>query len=234
MTRHELKEQLQHDQFTDAVSGALGYATSHRKNVTRWLIILAVVLVLSGGGYWYYSHQRSLRQQDLGAALAVVDTPVGPANDYGKTFPTDDAKKTAARQALSGVIGKYPGSQEGLIAQYYLGTLKAQANDAKGAESDLRTVADSSSAVAPLARIALAQVYLGEKKMAEAQGLLRAIINSPTSLVSKAQAQILLAQIDQSVNPAESKNILKSIDKSDQGRPAVSRATDQLSTQLAK
>ena len=74
----------------------------------------------------------------------------------------------------------------------------------------------------------------GEKKTAEAQALLRAIINSPTSLVSKAQAQILLAQADESVNPAESKNILKSIDKSDQGRPAVSRATDQLSSQLAK
>jgi predicted negative regulator of RcsB-dependent stress response len=131
-------------------------------------------------------------------------------------------------------VSKYPGSREGLIAQYYLGTLKAQANDTKGAESDLRRVADSTSEVAPLARIALAQVYLGEKKIAEAQGLLRAIINSPTSLVSKAQAQILLAQIDQSVNPAESKNILKSIDKSDQGRPAVSRATDQLSSQLAK
>ncbi len=234
MTRHELKEQLQHDQFTDAVSGALGYAKSHRQNVTRLLIVLAAVLVLFGGGYWYYSHQRSLRQQDLGAALAVVDTPVGPANDYGKTFLTDDAKQTAARKALSGVVGKYPGSHEGLIAQYYLGTLKAQANDAKGAESDLRKVADSSSEVAPLARIALAQIYLGEKKTAEAQGLLRAIINSPTSLVSKAQAQILLAQIDQPVNPAESKNILKSIDKSDQGRPAVSRASDQLSTQLAK
>ena len=234
MTRHELKDQLQHDHFTDAVSGALGYARSHRQNLTRWLIALAAVLVLSGAGYWYYSHQRSLRQQDLGAALTVVDTPVGPANDYGKTFLSDDAKRTAARQALSGVIGKYPGSREGLIAQYYLGTLKAQASDAKGAESDLRTVADSTSEVAPLARIALAQVYLGEKKTAEAQGLLRAIVNSPTSLVSKAQAQILLAQIDQSVNPAESKNILKSIDKSDQGRPAVSRATDQLSTQLAK
>ena len=234
MTRHELKDQLQHDHFTDAVSGALGYASSHRQNLTRWLIALAVALVLSGAGYWYYAHQRSLRQQDLGAALTVVDTPVGPANEYGKTFPSDDAKRTAARQALSGVVGKYPGSREGLIAQYYLGTLKAQASDPKGAESDLRTVADSTSEVAPLARIALAQVYLGEKKIAEAQGLLRAIVNSPTSLVSKAQAQILLAQIDQSVNPAESKNILKSIDKSDQGRPAVSRATDQLSTQLAK
>jgi predicted negative regulator of RcsB-dependent stress response len=234
LTRHELKEQLQHDQFTDAVSGALGYASSHRQNLIRGSIALVLVLLLAGGGYWYYSHQKSLRQQDLGAALTVVDAPVGPANDYGKTFPTEDAKQTAARQALSAVVSKYPGSREGLIAQYYLGTLKAQANDAKGAESDLRTVADSKSEVAPLARIALAQVYVGEKKIAEAQTLLRAIVNSPTSLVSKAQAQILLAQIDESVNPAESKNILKSIDKSDQGRPAVSRAADQLSTQLAK
>ena len=165
MTRHELKEQLQHDQFTDAVSGALGYARAHRQNVIRGAIALVVVLLLLGGGYWYFSHQRSLRQQDLGAALTVVDTPVGPPNDYGKTFPTEEAKQTAARQALSGVVSKYPGSREGLIAQYYLGTLKAQANDAKGAEADLHTVADSTSEVAPLARIALAQVYLSEKKI---------------------------------------------------------------------
>jgi predicted negative regulator of RcsB-dependent stress response len=234
LTRHELKEQLEHDQFTDAVSGILAYTSAHRKNVILGGIALAIVLLLAGGAYWYYSHQRSLRQQDLGTALSVADIPIGPANDYGKTFPTEDARQKAARQALSGVIGKYPGSREGLIAQYYLGTLKAQTNDVKGAESDLGTVASSSSEVAPLARIALAQVYIGEKKTAQAQGLLRAIINSPTSLVSKAQAQILLAQVDQSVNPAESKNILKSIDKSDQGRPAVSRATDQLSSQLAK
>jgi len=234
LTRHELKEQLQHDQFTDAVSGALQYATSHRQNVIRWAVILGAILLLAGGGYWYYSHQKSLRQQDLGAALSVVDTTVGPANDYGKTFPTEEAKRKAALQALSGVVIKYPGSREGLIAQYYRGTLQAQGGDTKAAESDLRSVASSDNEVAPLARIALAQVYLGEKKTAEAQALLRAIINSPTSLVSKAQAQILLAQADESVNPAESKNILKSIDKSDQGRPAVSRATDQLSSQLAK
>jgi predicted negative regulator of RcsB-dependent stress response len=234
LTRHELKEQLGHDQFTDAVSGALAYASSHRQNVIRWAVVLVVVLLLSGGGYWYYSHQQSLRQQDLGAALTVVDTPVGPANDYGKTFSTEDARRKAALQALSGVVAKYPGSREGLIAQYYRGTLEAQGNDAKSAEPDLRSVADSNSEVAPLARIALAQVYLGENKTAQAQSVLRALVNSPTSLVSKAQAQILLAQADQSVNPAESKNILKSIDKSDQGRPAVSRATDQLSSQLAK
>lgn len=191
-------------------------------------------MLLAIGGYLYYSHQKSVRQQDLSAALSVVDTPVGPANEYGKTFPTEDAKRKAALQALSGVVSKYQSSRAGLIAQYYRGTVEARVGDVKSAETDLRVVANSDSEVAPLARIALAQVYLGEKKMTEAQSLLREIIRSPTSLVSKAQAQILLAKADETVNPVESKNILKSIDKSDQGRPAVSRAADQLSSQLAK
>lgn len=234
MTRHELKEQLEHDQFTDAVSGALAYASSHRPVVIRWAVIGGIALLLAIGGYWYYSHQKSVRQQDLSAALSVVDTPVGPASEYGKTFPTEDAKRKAALQALSSVVSKYPGSRAGLIAQYYRGTLEARTGDVKAAETDLRAVVNSNSEVASLARIALAQVYLGEKKTAEAQSLLRDIIRSPTDLVSKAQAQILLAKTDETVNPAESKNILKSIDKSDQGRPAVSRAADQLSSQLAK
>ena len=234
MTRHELKAQLEHDQFTDAVSGAIAYASSHRQVVVRSTVIGGVALLLAIGGYWYYAHQKSVRQQDLTAALSVVDTPVGPANEYGKTFPTEDAKRKAGLQALSGVVSKYPGSRAGLIAQYYRGTLEARAGDVKSAETDLRTVANSDNEVAPLARIALAQVYLSEKKTAEAQSLLREIIRSPTSLVSKAQAQILLAKADETVNPVESKNILKSIDKSDQGRPAVSRAADQLSSQLAK
>lgn len=234
MTRHELKEQLQHDQFTDAVSNALGYATSHRQTFVTGGIALVIAAALAGGAYWYYAHQRSIRQQDLGAALSVAEAPIGPANDYAKTFLTEEARQAAARKALAGVVQKYPGSKEGLIAQYYRGTLEAQANDAKSAEQDLRTVSDSTSEFAPLARIALAQLYMGEKKTAEAQSLLRAIVNAPGELVSKPQAQILLAQLNQSLNPAESKALLKSIDKSDQARPAVSRAADQLSSQLAK
>ncbi len=46
------------------------------------------------------------------------------------------------------MVAKDGGTREGLIAQYYLGTLKAQQGDNKGAEADLSTVAGSSSEAA--------------------------------------------------------------------------------------
>jgi len=233
LTRHELKEQLQHDQFTDAVSNVVGYTASHRRNFVQWGIAAGVVLVLAGVAWWYMSYQRSLRQQDLSVALSIMDAPVGPPNDYAKTYATEEAKQQALLQALSGVVKKDGGSREGLIAQYYLGTVKARTNDMKGAESDLRTVANSGNVTSPLAKIALAQIYAGQNRLTEAQGLLRSIVNSPTDLVSKAQAQILLAQLNQTTNPKEAKNILQSIEKTERQRAAVSRAADALSAQLS-
>jgi predicted negative regulator of RcsB-dependent stress response len=109
--------------------------------------------------------------------------------------------------------------------------LKAK-KDQASAEAELKRVADSGTTVAPLAKIALAQIYIGEKKTSAAQDLLRSIINSPTELVSKAQAQILLAQSEASVNPQGSKGELKMISPEDQKRPAVSKAADAVSAQL--
>lgn len=234
MTRHELKEQLQHDQFTDAVSRSLDYVTSHREKITRWAIVAAVILAIAGGAFWYSSYQRSVRQQDLQAAFEVLEAQVGPStNPAVKNFPTQEAKTQASIKALSAVVAKDGGTREGFIAQYYLGTLKAAQNDNKGAESDLRAVGNSSSDSAALAKIALAQLYAGENRTAEAQELLHSLVNRPVDLVSKAQAQILLAQLDQRANPQQAKNLLKSLQTPDQ-RPAVTRAVNELSAQSSK
>jgi len=233
LTRHELKEQLQHDHFTDAVSDVVDYALSHREKLLPWVIAVVVVLALAGGAFWYSSYRNSKRRQDLQGAFAVLEAPVGPANSFSKTYPTLDAKQQASITALSSVVAKDGGSRQGLIAQYYLGTLKAQRNDTKGAESDLRAVADSKSQCAVLAKIALAQLYSAQGRVPEAQALLRSVVNKPADLVSKAQAQILLARLDETSNPQEAKKILQSL-KTPSQTPAVSRAVDQLSAQLAK
>jgi hypothetical protein len=234
LTRHELKEQLQHDQFTDAVSGAVNYASSHRQTLIRWCVGGVVVLILAGGFWWYRQKQTGTRREELGAAMSIMDAQVGPPNDFAKTYPTEDAKNDAWKKAISAVAAKYSGTPEGLIAQYYRGVTRAQKDDAAGGESDLRAVADSSSSVAPLAKIALAQLYIGEKKTGEAQSLLQQLIKEPTPLVSKAQAQILEAQLDESANPQAAKDALKRIDATDQQRAAVKRATEELNSQLAK
>ena len=166
--------------------------------------------------------------------MGVLDAQVGPPNDYAKTYATEDAKQDAEMKALSDVVTKDGGTSEGLMAQYYRGTLRAEKNDTAGAEADLKTVADSSSEVAPLAKIALAQIYIGEKKTAEAHGLLKGLVDDPKDLVSKAQAQILLAQMDQSASPQQAKDALKSLDATDQLRPAVKKAVEQLNSELTK
>jgi hypothetical protein len=232
LTRHELKEQLQHDQFKDAVSGVVVYARSHRENVIRLAVIAGILLILGGGAVWYAAYRNSVRQQDLENAFAVLEAPVGTPSQLGKTFATQDAKTAASIKALQDVIQKDGGTRQGLIAQYYLGTMKAAKQDNKGAETDLQAVANSSSECAPLAKIALAQIYAGENRGAEAQALLKDIINKPTDLVSKAQAEILLAHLDETSNPQEAKKLLQSLRA--ETDPAVSRAVQQISSQLNK
>ena len=230
MTRHELKEQLQHDHFTDAVSGAVLYAREHRENVTRWAIGIAIALLLAGAAIWYAAWRNSVRQQDLQNAFAVLEAPIGTPGQLGKTFATQEAKNQASRKALEEVIAKDGGTRQGLIAQYYLGTLKAAQQNSQGAEADLSNVANSSSECAPLAKIALAQIYAGENKIQQGQGLLRDIINHPTDLVSKAQAEILLAHLEETSNPKDARKLLQSL--SAEKDPAVARAASQLSSQL--
>jgi hypothetical protein len=233
LTRHELKEQLQHDQFTDTISGVVGYASSHRQELIRWVAFGVAVLVVAGLGFWYMQYRDSQRDQDLNQAFAVADKPVGPAAPGQSTFPTDDAKNQAVRKAFSDVMAKDSGSKQALIAQYYLGALKAKKGDVKGAEADLSNVANSSARVAPLAKIALAELYQGENKMSQAQSTLQSLVDHPTDLVSKAQAQILLARLEEKTNPQAAKKLLQSV-STDNKDPVVARAAQQVSGEISK
>lgn len=235
MTRNDLKDQLQHDQFTDTVSSVVTYGSSHRQTIIKYSILGGLALIIAALAIWFSNYRTSLRQADLQTAFGVLDVPVGPAaaGSTGKTFATQDEKTKAAEKAFADVVAKDSGSHEGLIAQYNLGTLKAQAGDQKGAETDLNTVANSGGDVASLAKIALAQLYLSQKKLSQAENLLRDVINRPTDLVSKPQAQILLAQMLESTNPREAKKIIQSLRTPNQ-TPAVTRALDQVTSQAAK
>lgn len=235
MTRHELKDQLQHDQFTDAVSNVVTYSTSHRQTIIKYSIIAGLALVIAAVAVWVSTSRATARQNDLQAAFSVLDVPVKSEapTATGKTFASTDEKNKAAQKAFADVVAKDGGSREGEIAQYYLGTLKAQSGDSKSAETDLTTVANSRSEVSSLAKIALAQLYLGQNKTAQAENLLRDVINKPTDLVSKPQAQILLAQMLESSNPREAKKIVQSLRTPNQS-PAVTRALEQVASQPAQ
>jgi hypothetical protein len=232
LTRHELKEQVQHDAFSDSVSKVVTYSTVHRDTLIKWGIAAVAVAAIVIGLVVYSNYRRSERQQDLSAALDVISAPVGPATQFGKSYPSAEAKRQASIKALASVAAKDAGTEEGLTAQYYLGTLKTQ-TDPNGAESDLKTVADSNSEVSSLAKIALAQLYAGENKLSEAQQLLQNLANKPNSLVSKDQAEILRAQLDAATNPQRAKQILQPLQNQKQD-PVVARVAGEVAAQVTK
>ncbi len=238
MTRHELKEQLQHDQFTDAVSGAVSYASSHRTMLMRYLIAGVLAVIVGIGIWWYLSSRTEQRRLELDQAMSILDATVGPqapdADAAAKNYPTEDAKKAAWMKALNNYLSKYSGTSEGYIAQYYRGTERAAKADNSGAESDLKAAADSSSDVAPLAKIALANLYLGEKKNVEAQTLLQSMAKDSSPLVSKAQAIILQAQLSAATNPQAAKDVLKSLTPDEKKREAVAHAAEAVGSDAAK
>lgn len=233
MTRHELKEQIRHDHFTEAVSDIVSYTTSNRTLMIRCAIGLIVVLIIVGGWYWYSSSQDAARQRDLRSAFAVAQEPVGPSNPNTSTFPTQEAKDAAELKAFASVAAKDAGTRQGWIARYEIGTLKVQQGDNKAAETDLRAVVDSGSSVAPLARVALAQLYIGENRAPEARMLLEHLVKNPSPLVSKDQATILLAQLEMKSNPQGAKKLLGSLKTPDE-RAAVARAADQVASPLPR
>ena len=233
MTRHELKEQVQHDAFSDSVSKVVQYSTIHRDTLIRWGVAVAAVAAITIGAIAYSNYRKGVREQDLAAAFDVVSAPVGAqAPQFGTSFPTEDARQKASIKALASVVAKDGGTNEGLMAQYYLGTLKTQ-TDPKGAESDLKTVADSSNEISSLAKIALAQLYAGENRLPEAQQLLQSLESKPTSLVSKEQAQILRAQLDATTNPKQAKQILQPLESQKQD-PAIARAAGEVAAQVTR
>ena len=235
MTRHEIKEQLSHDQFRDGVSAAVTYAYAHRRRVIRYIVLGVIVLALVGLGFWYAAYQRGVRQQELRAALDIWEAPVGKnaASDILKSYPTQQAKEEASLRAFADVAAKHSGSREGQIARYYVGTIRAQRKDNKGAESDLKAVADAGGDIGSLGKMALAQVYVAEGRTSDAETLLGQLSKAPTDFVSKAQSQILLAEIQAKKNPQEARKTLNAL-KASAKSPEISRAVDQVAAQLPK
>ena len=230
ITRKELKS----DRFALEVQHSVEYVSEHRQQLTRWGVIAAAALVIAVIAYVYMGHQHDARAAVLQAALRLQNAQVGPAqNDFTEAFPTQAEKDQATLKAWTDLAAKYPGSDEGMIAEYFLGSRAADKGDLAQAERRFKLVADSGEKdYAALAKLSLAQIYGSEGKIADGEKLLRSVIDHPTVLVSKDQATIALAHLLASTKPEEARKLLEPLRGSD--RSAVSKAALTALSELPK
>jgi len=221
----QTRKDLKSDKFAEEVFDVFDWASVHKTEVLRYGGILLVLVVIGLGVMYYSRYQAGVRQDALARALRIDDASAGAAPDPGGRlhYETEAEKNKAREQAFADVATRFSGTQEGAIAEMYLGGWAVDAGDLAGAEKRFKRVADDApKAYAALARLALAQVYAAENKTADAEKVLRELIANPSATVSKEQATIALGQLLATSKPDEAHKLLDPLRTST--RIPVSRA----------
>jgi predicted negative regulator of RcsB-dependent stress response len=214
ITRKELKS----DKFALEVEHTVDFFELHQKELIRYGAIAVAVVLLIVGYSWYSRHVHAQREEALARAIQVQEAPVGqPTPGQNLNFPTQDAKDQVAVKAFEELKAKYPGSDEGEIAEYYLGCIKADQGKLAEAEKSFKEVVDRGSKdYGSLAKLSLAQIYFADGRADQGEALLRDLMAHPTVYVSTQQATITLARNIMSKKPADARKLLDPL-RSQQG-----------------
>ncbi|MBK9166920.1 MAG: tetratricopeptide repeat protein [Bryobacterales bacterium] len=210
-TRKDLKT----DKFAVEVEHSLEYAAAHRRQLIGFGGA-AVAVVLAVVGFLYYQDkQHAERQKELGAAMALIERPVGPAPGTAAMFSTQEEKDKEVAAAMSAIVEKHPRSDEAVIASSYLASIAVSQGKAEEAEKHYQFMVEKGGKdLASLGRFSLAQVYRASGKDAEAEKLLRDLMDNPTALVSKEQATLSLARVIGAKDPAEARKLIEPLQRS--------------------
>lgn len=230
-TRRQLKE----DKFAETAQGAALWATGHRQTVVWTVGLLLVAIVATAGVIAWRSRLSEQGNAELGTAMRTFETqltPAGapaPAGDTGPTFTSIADRAKAAQKQFKAVADKYSTVPPGKIARYMSGISLVQAGDKSGAEQELKTAANfSDKDVAALAKMALAAMYRGSNRAPEALAIYKELSEHPTNTVSKAQAQLELAEMYEATDPQQATLIYKQLQKDDPRSPAAQVAGQKL------
>jgi hypothetical protein len=207
ITRKELKS----DKFALEVEHTVTFFEEHRQQLTRYGGIAVVVVLLIVGYVIYSGHQHTDREVALAHAIEVQEAPVGGVSaNGGLSFPTQDAKDKEAIKVFSDLNNKYSGSNEGEVAQYYLGAILAdEGNLALSEKSFLEASQKGNAQYSSLAKLSLAQIYFSDGRDAQGEAIVRDLIAHPTEFVSSEQATITLARYLAIKKPAEARKLLE-------------------------
>jgi len=222
-TRKELKS----DKFALEVQHGVQYVTGHQQMLIRYGGIAAAVIVVIFGLVFYFRHQSAVRQQALQNAMRVESAGIGPAQgDFALTYPTQADKDKAVDKAWLDLAAKYPGTNEGAIAEYFLGSHAADKGNLQEAEKRFKLAADTGSApYASLAKLSLAQVYAAENRVNDAKALLQSLIDHPTITVSKEAATIAMAHVIASSDPQGARKLLEPLRGSERSQVSTAALT---------
>ena len=236
--RAETRHQLKQDAFSRVTIGAAEktahWSVEHRKTLLVVTVVAAVIVAAVGGGWYYLNTQDEKASFELSQAVRTLDTPLRPAGTPAQpdfpSFASAKERSDAARKQFQAIADKYPHTRTADMARYFLGVTSASAGDNAAAENSFKAVASTGNKeLASVAKLALAALYGNTSRTKDSVVLYQELINHPTASVSKATAELQLAELYQTSNqPLDAKRLYEQIKKENPGPEAVQRATQKL------
>lgn len=228
-TRRQLKE----DKFAKGTQEAVHWATEHRQLLIMTIGVVVVVGIAVTVFLTWNSRQSEKANLALSKALQTYNAPIRPANTPAdpkfKSFASIAERGKEAEKEFRTAADQYPHAKAGKIARYLAGTAAIQAGDNAEAEKLLKSVADDrEKSVAALGKLALANLYRDSNRPADAAKLYKDLADHPTDTVPKAEAQLQLAEMYESTDPNEARNIYTQIQKEDSKSTAGMIAASKL------
>jgi tetratricopeptide (TPR) repeat protein len=134
MSNRLSREEIKHDEITDALGRTVEYVASHRQLLTRvgiGAVVLAVVAVIAG---FLFSGDDVGASKALVSAVRVFDAPIDatspkPSDPVSPSFPNEEARRTRAKELLETVRREHGGSEQAKVAGLYLGRIAASQGD---------------------------------------------------------------------------------------------------------
>ena len=230
LTRKELKS----DKFVLEFEHSVEYVTQHRQELIRWGIPAVVVVLIVLAVLYYRGYQHDARQEALQAAMQIQNSTVGPSqSEYVVSYPTSQAREAAVAKAWRDLAAKYSGTEEGGIAEFFLGTNSADQGNLTEAAKHFQAAIDSGDKTyVSEAKLALAQVYAAQGKLKDGEQLIQSVIDHPTVMVSKDAAILALAELIKNSDPQRAKKLVDPLRTST--RSAVSKAAITLEAALSQ
>jgi TolA-binding protein len=229
-TRHQLKQDRFSRATLDVAEATAHWSVEHKNKLIVGAIVVAVVIALLVGG-WYYMNQQDLKASSaLSQAVRTMNTQVRPANTPAQadfpSFASTKERAAAAQTQLQKVIKEFPHTKSADFARYLLGVCAIDLGDNAAAEKDFKEVSSvHNDDLAALANFALASVYRNSGRDKDAIDLYKKLADKPTRSVGKTTAQIELAATYQAANqPAEAKRIYEQVQKENPNSEAAQLA----------
>ncbi len=230
-TRRQLKE----DRFAESAQEAAHWAAGHQRPLIVGIVV-AIVAILGGVAVFTWMNRQSDKANfALGEAMRTFNAPLRPAGT--PPMPGDTTsyagsveRAKAAQKAFKNVADNYSMSKPGKLARYLEGVSAMQAGDNAVAEQELKSSSDSSDKeVGGLAKMALASLYRSTNRQGDAARIYKDLADHPTETVSKAAAQLEMAEMFEATDPQQASNLYQQIQKENPQSAAAQIASSKLS-----